>query len=39
MTELLARTLGEQEGMEIHEGVSYGANDVRDGVKIDDETG
>ena len=34
MAELLARTLGEQEVMEIQEGVSYGVNDVRDVVNL-----
>jgi len=34
MAELLARTLGEHEVMEVHEGISYGANDVRDGVNL-----
>jgi type IV conjugative transfer system coupling protein TraD len=30
----LSRALGEQEIMEVQEGISYGANDVRDGVNL-----
>lgn len=30
----LSRALGEQEVMEVQEGISYGANDVRDGVNL-----
>ncbi len=30
----LSKALGEQELMEVHEGISYGANDIRDGVNL-----
>jgi type IV secretory pathway TraG/TraD family ATPase VirD4 len=30
----LSRALGEQEIMDVQEGISYGANDVRDGVNL-----
>jgi type IV conjugative transfer system coupling protein TraD len=30
----LSRALGEQEIMEVQEGISYGANDIRDGVNL-----